>query len=431
MPFSELSIKQRRILDVELNLLFSRKAIELSMKPDKMVRLGLFHPWLKNEDGSGLPLTTRAVAALERIAEQLETLVESDDLSDRELRSEVLRHYTNWFRRRLHPNPEEFVTEILSDLTGLIGDHHFLVVLHGLKLEDRDLFDFGVFQLRCPSEAFLSQIKLGGSIKPDWTFEQFNRGVWLTAAVRGSQDTALSRFDEHRHLTSGLLSALGAILYEAAFCRTRIESRIGFCTTRKTPSLLRWMAGGEEPSVSWDGDHSALLIFNDSSFAYLRDQCFLSRFSAIFEKRQRSEIEDSVIRALYWFGDAQSDRNITMRFIKLWSCVECFFSIRKEDITQLVTKGMATVLTFAGYHLFEVDHYARFKRDLRRYYDLRSRCLHRGEYGVVSNEQLADFSRWVAWLIVSAVALTERGYQKLSQLNEQAERLDAIATRKR
>jgi hypothetical protein len=58
---------------------------------------------------------------------------------------------------------------------------------------------------------------------------------------------------------------------------------------------------------------------------------------------------------------------------------------------------------------------------------LRSRAIHRAEFDLVENADLEEFSHWVAWMIVSMVALAERGYRTLAAVKDQALRLDAIS----
>lgn len=41
--------------------------------------------------------------------------------------------------------------------------------------------------------------------------------------------------------------------------------------------------------------------------------CFLDQIIALFAQEQRTEIQDAIVRSLYWFGDAHGGRNHTMR----------------------------------------------------------------------------------------------------------------------
>jgi hypothetical protein len=147
--------------------------------------------------------------------------------------------------------------------------------------------------------------------------------------------------------------------------------------------------------------------------------------AALSSQEEKTQLQQSIERALYWFADAHGDRNTTMRFVKLWSCVECFFAFQEEDITEANARGMATILTFSGYQVWTVEDYSKMKSRLKELYGLRSRAVHRAEFDEVQLVDLRDLSRWVAWLIISMTALAERGYRTLGQVKEQTDRLDA------
>jgi hypothetical protein len=184
--------------------------------------------------------------------------------------------------------------------------------------------------------------------------------------------------------------------------------------------------GGAEPRLINNSEGTQNLPLNAESIAYLRRVCFLDRIVALVDEVERTEVQDAIVRALYWFGDAHGDRNPVMRFIKLWTCVECFFAIDDTEITEANARGITTLLTFVGCGIVEPKDYLKFKRRLKSLYELRSRAIHRAEFDLVENADLEEFSHWVGWMIVSMVALAERGYRTLAAVKGQALRLDRI-----
>jgi hypothetical protein len=116
-----------------------------------------------------------------------------------------------------------------------------------------------------------------------------------------------------------------------------------------------------------------------------------------------------------------------MQFVKLWTCAECFFAIDNEQITELNATGIATILAFAGFRIIETEAYPEFKRRVKRLYGLRSKAIHRAEFGHVERVDLDELSHWVAWVVISMIALAERGYQTLRQVHEQTQRLDQLS----
>src|SRR5258708_17548219 len=144
-------------------------------------------------------------------------------------------------------------------------------------------------------------------------------------------------------------------------------------------SVLSWEAGGANPSVSRSWGQDKKLPLNAETVSYLRKECFLDRLAELLGLEERTELQDAIVRALYWFADAHADQNTTMRFIKLWSCAECFFAITDQDVTEANVRGIAAVLTFAGYGIATAVEYAKFKRRLKAFYDLRSRAVPRAQ----------------------------------------------------
>ena len=116
-------------------------------------------------------------------------------------------------------------------------------------------------------------------------------------------------------------------------------------------------------SRTWGKDK--MLPLNTDVVAYLRNQCFLNRLTELAGLGQKTELQDSIERALYWFADAHGDRDTTMRFIKLWSCAECFFAITDKNIPEANARGMASLLTFAGYGIWKVEDYSKLKKRLK------------------------------------------------------------------
>jgi hypothetical protein len=114
--------------------------------------------------------------------------------------------------------------------------------------------------------------------------------------------------------------------------------------------------------------------------------------------------------------------------VKLWSCAECFFAIDTDGITELNSKGFAAILAFAEFKIISPEDYPRFKRRIKDLYKLRSQAIHRGSFGHIETTDLDDLSLWVAWIILSMVSLSVRGYRTLRQIQEQTSRLDKSAS---
>jgi len=157
--------------------------------------------------------------------------------------------------------------------------------------------------------------------------------------------------------------------------------------------------------------------------------CFFKELSNLIDKQERNELEDAVVKSLFWIGEAQKDRSHASAWVKLWSCVECFFTLDNEEITELNARGIASILTFGGYSHEKYGDYEQLKNKIKKYYALRSKVVHRAEYTHIDQLLLEEFSFIVAWVIITMTSLLDRGYTTLAQVKEQAERLDKVKTK--
>ena len=216
-----------------------------------------------------------------------------------------------------------------------------------------------------------------------------------------------------------MLAIAGTVTCRGAIWRSGVRAVIEPSEQAAAVSTLKWERGGAHPSMSRTWRQEQDLPLPPESVAYLTNECFLNQLAALPERHDRSELQDAILRAVYWFADAYRDRNRTMQFVKLWTCAEVFFAIDKERVTELTARGIASVLAFAGYSIIGVAEYPGFKRRIKALYALRSKAVHSAAFGHVQITDLEDFSRWVGWIIISMVSLSERGYATLRQVHEQ------------
>jgi hypothetical protein len=258
-------------------------------------------------------------------------------------------------------------------------------------------------------------------------YDEFKDGMWIIGVTRGSPAVATSKFEHRAKLTVGMLAVYGAVLYKGAIWRSRVQVILDAFDHRKGACVLRWdRYDGDNPSMSFSSSGGQPLPISSESVRYLKEVCFLEELTSMISQEQRTDLQDAIARSLYWFADAHRENNQTMRFVKLWTCAECFFAI-EDEVTELNARGIATVLAFAGFQIIDLPEYRNIKRKLKSLYDLRSRAIHRAEFGMVDDSDLAEFSRWIAWVIISMTAISLRGYKTLDQVKEQVARLDSLS----
>lgn len=423
--YAGMSPKQRRVVNIDVALLFAPAAFMKSFTIDDMKRLGPWHPKVDFK-GRTVFLSEKGVAARRRLHTTLCRVAEPAlAVSKHEIYSEIATSHARFIERELEPTGEEFFIDVANRLNAKVKNFQFLALIDGLELKDVSLLDLGSVRIQRSDRHLFDSINFEGGLDRPSVFEHFDGSLWLVANVAGSPDIAAEEFRYRASLTIGLIAIYGSLQYRGAFRRTRACAIV---PSRQDSRLftLRWEVGGADPSLSINWGHEQDLPVSAESVAYVNDQCFFRELAALPDCDRRNELQNAILTSVYWFADAYGDRNPTMQFVKLWSCMECFFSIEKDGVTELNAKGIAAVLTHAGYNVSSSAEYPRLKARLKNLYDLRSQAVHGGKVGHVEDQDLETFSQWIAWVIVSMMSLSVRGYETLRRVHAEVSRLDAL-----
>lgn len=142
-------------------------------------------------------------------------------------------------------------------------------------------------------------------------------------------------------------------------------------------------------------------------------------------KDDRSDLEEAICNSIFWISESIKSKNNTTAFVKSWSAIESFFSTSKEEITENNAIGIATLLTYGGYQFCKAEEYETIKKKARKYYDLRSKAIHRGKYTDITDNERFDLISIASWIILSILGLHSQGYKKLSEVKTLIGRLNS------
>ena len=429
MTYAEKSPKEKRIIERDIETLFSPKAFLKVQTIEDIKQLFPFHPSITLNGGIKF-LSEGGIAAFRRLAQSIAKMRTLENVvSAREIEAQMQKDYSLWIDRRLQPSGHEFVEGVVSALLKEVKHFEFLLLIDGVDLKDREALVLGSFRIQRSNPDLFNAVKFGKYLDRDTTYSNFPHGMWLIGAVTGSPDVASEQFEYRAELIVGILGICGAVLYKGSIWRSRAQASSSAFSHRKTVSVLRWEADGKNPSLTRKWGREQNLPFTTESITYLNETCYLEQLAALPEIKDRSELQDAIVRAIYWFADAYKDRITVMQFVKLWTCLECFFAIDKREVTELNAKGVSAILTFAGFQIVDPKDYAKLKRRVKTMYDLRSTAIHRAEFGHVAVTDLEELSHWVAWIIISMASLVEKGFKTLKQVHDETSRLDALTGR--
>lgn len=378
-------------------------------------------------NGKTLFLSDECLEAYRKITDILEN---HKDLTAHVSRQEIYNIITDshkyWMDAELEPDAEEFLSRIISYLEGLTKTYKFLAILEGIRLEGLDVIHLGPVSIHRCDKALLKGIVLHDGEDLDDTFEQIKSEYWIIGEAYGSPYIAEQQFEFTLKIAIGILALYGSMLYKYAFENTKINAKLSAYSHRHSAVSLRWDKGGGGLTTKLDWGNFQDLTINVEMLDYINQNEYFQQISQLIGKQADSELCKSIVSAIYWYYDAYNDNNTTMKFIKLWSCVECFFSISSKEITKANTRGMAVMLTIAGQEISEETDYGSLKRNIAKLYRLRSKALHRAQYDKISHTHINTMSRWTAWLIIWMVSLADSGYLHLKEIKKQISRLDKI-----
>lgn len=335
-----------------------------------------------------------------------------------------------WLSNDLEPeNADEVVQAIAEFIAQKVDDHTFIVPLFGIELDSVDSFDLGKMTILRMSLDVLhaSEVEHDHANVPH-LLELNKNYLWLKYTARGTPRVAQQKFSDQAALLVGVLAISAASMYEHGAYGFRIgiimssEDAIGRSTwiswSEKNRSLTTHYAtprGQMFPANKVLGDESDMARLTCRAITIVQNE------------HDRTELEEAIARAVYWYSDAQRDSILVMKLVKYWSCVEAFFSFKNEGITQAVSSGLASTLVFGGFRFVASSEYSTLKKKIVNLYCLRSRAVHRGSHQHITEMDVAQFSQWVAWMIISMVALVEQGYTTLNEVKMQTDRLDDLA----
>jgi hypothetical protein len=332
--------------------------------------------------------------------------------------------------RKMRPeSADELAALVGAELTPQIQDRTFVVPFSGIEFQGIDDLDLGGLRVVRPNIAHLDEAGVAHDFADVPKLIERHRGLlWIVGTTRGTPRIAEESFRARVDLTAGLLAMTGASMLNEGARRLHIGPSLD---SRYSQDSATWF--------SWDNAILGLSIHQGGNFrpplpidAAMRDQIHsastIATATRIIGSDARTDLEETVSRGFHWFADAHRDPVLVMQFVKYWSCVEAFFSSKENSqITRSVSTGLAAVLVFSGFGFVPPTEYAGLKRRVVQLYAKRSRAVHGASRSHITEQDVADLSKWTAWLLTAMLSFVERGYSECSAVKAASELVDAQA----
>src|SRR5713226_2561525 len=131
MYYAQLSPKQKRIIERDIETLYKPGALLGNSKLEEIKKLDVFHPTVKI--GRGLLFLSEAgLSAVRRIGDVLSTLPEfNGSVSQSEIDNEILKYYNLLLSQYLQPTGDELAQGVGDALAAKVKEYEFLALIEG------------------------------------------------------------------------------------------------------------------------------------------------------------------------------------------------------------------------------------------------------------------------------------------------------------
>lgn len=430
----KLNEKQCRALSFALERLF---------KPKSILPIDSFEDYKNVENllSRQLHLTRDRVLlmsdqGLEYFRSIIKTIHESKFFDDLAEYSDVANGCRKVFESLISENqmPESVdeLLELVRREVDLHIDHWtFAVPIYGVELIDIDALPLGAMRLARTGVEHLD----AAGVRHDFTDVQRSIKIsktelWLIGSAHGTQRVAEALFRIQAELAVGMLAISAGSMYQNGATAFRIGVVMSPEQAHGGAVWYSWRESVRDLITHYTFKKSQNFQIDARLVEQFDEAAVFQKAFLVLQKDSPSQLEDAFARAVYWYSEAHREAIPTMKLVKYWSCVETFFSAENKDIARAVSSGLASILVFGGFGFVEPSSYEEIKKKVAKHYNLRSRALHGALHQHVSAKDAAELSQWVAWMLVNMVTLFDRGYLNVSQIKEQCDRLDRLATMK-
>jgi len=337
----------------------------------------------------------------------------------------TLQVYKEAIARRVAPeNAEDVVALLRPIIEPEIKAYSYIYPVYGIDGAKAPLaMTLGSATLHHQLDSALRGVKEHSPRDRKMLAEAMRRYSWIHVRASGTRDQSERQALRIASHITGVLAVLAGCTYEGGAS----AFRIGVTSSAETAlGLCRWGFWSDEDrslGVSMQLGRAQLMELTPGLFDRATGEHTWQALCALIEKSDRTETEQAICRAIYWYSDAHREGDPTMQLIKYWSCIEAFFTLQNEQVTEAVSSGIAAVLVYGPYPHPMTPPFGELRKEAKRLYALRSKALHHGYHDACEESDSARLSQFVAWMLLNIWGLNERGYGRLKDLSDQCGRL--------
>ncbi|MTJ13020.1 hypothetical protein FJR11_10540 [Anabaena sp. UHCC 0187] len=329
-------------------------------------------------------------------------------------------------------NFQNVITAIFSRMSEQIKKIDFFFILDGLELEEINQISFGnikivKFDKNLTNDFYEKNIEINPlyaeNLKKNIEDNFLNKVVMICSAF-GDSDKAEEIV---RYKSKELINYFRYII--CVWTHERISENIfkiniaSEAYTQTEYLLYQEVTNNTTGSIRSRGRRSLQkFIINKKLLNDLEEKAFLNEVKTFLNNEQISELEGSIITAIYWTGEAQNEFDLDIAFLKYWTALETIFSNEKEKITHALCKGISITLALSRYHFIKDCETLTIYKRISYLYDKRSKIIHTGFRKSITPSELSEICRYTSYVILSLFDFRNQGYTELKQIGREIEK---------
>ena len=325
---AELTKKKLRTIDYALDRLFSTGSLLIPQSLKDFAGNNDLARVLWLPDHRTILFTDAGLSHLRTIVKTINEADIFDGLAAYSDVSAAFRHILkDLLSKDMRPeNAAELLDLVRERLSAEIGNHTYAVPLSGVDMDGIDAVTLGSMKIvRSPIPYIESAGVKHDHVDLPREIEAAKRYLWLIGSAKGTPRVSQEKFRELAELASGMLAVYAASMYERGASRFRI----GVVMSPEGHGSANWLSWNDR-NLELTTHHrfigSQQFKINSDTLERFAATGLFARAFEIFESSNRTQLEDAIVRGVYWFSDAHRDPVPVMRLIKYWSCIETFFS---------------------------------------------------------------------------------------------------------
>lgn len=426
-----LAGKDVRRIAAALRILFSKAGLEpigsLRDRAKADRRIDVFSRLIKLDGGRMIGLSDAGLEKLTFLVNAIhDSKIWGDSIEYSDLHNAVIKMVEHSWNCLTLPETAQEVIELIGPrIEEIVRPHTFVFPMSGLRSTTGSSVALG--------GAFLHddlEVNLLGDIECRTedidALKKMEGFSWLVVNATGSFRRAQRDAVRKASHVAGVLAALAGCTFEGGSSGFRVAVTTSPETSLGHSRWGYWTEDRRHLGINIRFPRGQRLEVSNQLFDRAGGSPIWQWMLSLADKSGQTDLEHGIYRAIYWYGEAHREDDPTLQLIKYWSCVEVFFALTEERISESVANGLSAILRYGPFKHPECPSFAAVKRQAKRLYSLRSRALHQGFYDACNNRDSARFSQLTAWMILSIAGLARRGYVTRADVAAESFRLAAL-----